>query len=100
MCVFRPEQRRRTGPTWRSRRRHVGLVGTCVVLLVGYHCHPSAWVLVTESAALVELRLQIEGEGDDCAATVTVTSGSPLGDREIVDAQTGARVGGTDDVVP
>lgn len=133
MSVFRPDQRRRTGPTWRSRQRQVGLVGTCVVLLVGvialmawrqlrwrdttvdavepvgpasmqltvgYHCHPSARVLVTESAELVELRLQVKGDGDDCADTVTVTLGSPLADREIVDARTGDRVGGTDDVVP
>jgi hypothetical protein len=57
---------------------------------VGFHCHRDASVRAAETDSEVRLTLRVyrNSEGD-CAASDTVTLEAPIGDRRLIDADTG-----------
>ena len=87
--VFVIQQARR----WESRPiSEVWLTSDTHVSVLG-HCHRSARVQVDATASAVVLDLQTRGDSyGDCLDGVVVQLDEELGDRELIDASTGAPV--------
>ncbi|WP_345459049.1 hypothetical protein [Nocardioides marinquilinus] len=71
-----------------------GEAGSATVRLVVASCHqdPVAEVEETGTEIRISIKPQRGGNGDECADALTVTLDEPVGDRALVDGDTGGRV--------